>query len=271
MSAPTRPSRTTMLSMMDAVNVGQLSSPPSRSSMTTGREIIGRGRADTVPRHAEQPAQRTQCKAKGGKDQAASFFASTASARLSSLPCASQRGSTTPKTDVVRVVLDTGTVGHDQAGRAGSREVGARERREAPLLRHDDLLSSGELRCQRVGRQRRTHLVASAAQGLHRDRRVGVLAADAEQDLANVDPGDEAVRLAPGAAHAGLQAIGTRAGQHLRGQRRSRQRIAHLVDAHDVERVDTDTEVERVLAGRLHDILRGSDAIDVATDAPCSQ
>ena len=95
MSAPTRPSRTTMLSMMDAVNVGQLSSPPSRSSMTTGREIIGRGRAVTVPRHAEHPARRTQCKAKGGKDQAASFFASTASARLSSLPCADQRRSTT--------------------------------------------------------------------------------------------------------------------------------------------------------------------------------
>lgn len=73
-----------------------------------------------------------------------------------------------------------------------------------------------------------------------------VLAADGHEDLANVDTGDLAVRLAEGTTHTGLQSIGTGAGKHL-------------VDTDDVEGVHTDTQVERLLACLLHDILVGGD------------
>ena len=63
---------------------------------------------------------------------------------------------------------------------------------EAPLLGDDDLLAAREL-------------VASTAQSLHDDRSGLLLAADRENDLANVDTGDSAVGLAPSTTHAGLQ------------------------------------------------------------------
>jgi len=64
--------------------------------------------------------------------------------------------------------------------------------------------------------------------------------------LADVDTGNGAVRLAPGATHTGLETISTCAGQHL-------------VDPEDVEGVHADPQVERVLAGRLGDILVRAD------------
>ena len=51
--------------------------------------------------------------------------------------------------------------------------------------------------------------------------------------------------LSPGTAHSSLKPIGSGAGQHL-------------VDADDVEGVDTDTEMERVLARGLDDVLVGA-------------
>jgi hypothetical protein len=66
---------------------------------------------------------------------------------------------------------------------------------------------------------------------------------DGEDDLADVDVGDSAVGLAPGAVHTSLQMISASAGQHL-------------VDADDVEGVDTDVEMERVLARGLGHVLR---------------
>lgn len=63
---------------------------------------------------------------------------------------------------------------------------------ESPLLGDDDLLASGEL-------------VTGTAESLHDDGGVGVLGADGEDDLANVDTGHGAVGLAPGATHAGLE------------------------------------------------------------------
>jgi hypothetical protein len=62
-----------------------------------------------------------------------------------------------------------------------------------------------------------------------------VTSAEGEDNLANVDTGDEAVGLAERAAHSGLQPIGTSARQHL-------------VDAHDVVWVRTDAEVEGLLS-----------------------
>ena len=100
--------------------------------------------------------------------------------------------------------------------------------REPPILAHNDLLPSGEL-------------VLRAAKGLDGGGAVVVARADAEEDLADVDAGDGAVGLAPGAAHAGLQPIGAGAGQHL-------------VDADDVVRVGADAHVESFFAGGFDEV-----------------
>ena len=65
---------------------------------------------------------------------------------------------------------------------------------KTPLAGDDDLLATGEL-------------VASAAESLLNDSLVGVLRADGEDDLANVDAGDGAVGLAPRATHTGLETV----------------------------------------------------------------
>ena len=69
----------------------------------------------------------------------------------------------------------------------------------------------------------------------------GVTRADGQQDLADVDTGDKAVRLAESTTHAGLQSISTSARQHL-------------VDADDVVWVGADAKVETFLTGRLHQV-----------------
>ena len=63
---------------------------------------------------------------------------------------------------------------------------------EAPLAGDDDLLATGEL-------------VTSAAESLVDDRSVVVLRANRQNDLADVNTGDSAVRLAPRATHTGLK------------------------------------------------------------------
>ena len=70
-----------------------------------------------------------------------------------------------------------------------------------------------------------------------------VLAADGHEDLANVDTGDLAVRLAEGTTHTGLETIGTSARQHL-------------VDTDDVVGVGTNTEVETFLTRDLDEVPR---------------
>ena len=75
---------------------------------------------------------------------------------------------------------------------------------------------------------------------------MNVLAADGQQDLADGHPGADALGLAKGAAHAGLQAIRARARQHL-------------VDAQHVEGVHAHAQVERVLARVLDHVLIGGD------------
>jgi len=102
------------------------------------------------------------------------------------------------------------------------------KRRETPLLGHDDLLAAGEL-------------VLRAAESLDGGGAVGVTRAHGQDDLANVDTGNDAVRLAEGAAHSGLQSIGTGAGQHL-------------VDTDDVVGVGADAHVETFLSGNLDEV-----------------
>lgn len=70
---------------------------------------------------------------------------------------------------------------------------------------------------------------------------MGVTGPDGEEDLADVDAGDGAVGLAPGATHAGLESIGAGAGQHL-------------VDADDVVGVGADAEVKSFFAGDFDEI-----------------
>ena len=98
------------------------------------------------------------------------------------------------------------------------------------------------------------------------DGHVRILSTDGKNDLADVDTSDSAIGFAPSAAHTGLQTkeyeserytprlsanqgdapISTGAGQHL-------------VDTQDVEGVDADPQMERVLAGGLRDVFVGAD------------
>ena len=73
----------------------------------------------------------------------------------------------------------------------------------------------------------------------------GISGSDAHENLANVDTGDSAVRLAPSTTHTSLKSIGTSARQHL-------------VDTDDVEGVGSDTEVETLLTGVLDEVLVGA-------------
>jgi len=111
--------------------------------------------------------------------------------------------------------------------------VGPVEGSETPLLGDDDLLPSGEL-------------VPGTTESLHDDGLVRVLATDRHDDLTDADTSGGTDRLAVGATHTLLKPIGSGTGQHL-------------VDPEDVEGVDTDTQVERVLSGGLDDVLVGAD------------
>lgn len=129
-------------------------------------------------------------------------------------------------------VLDVGTVLEHTLVRLELEVVLLVDGGETPLLRHNDLLATREL-------------VASAAESLHDNGGGLLLATDGQDDLADVDTGDSAVGLTPSTTHTGLETIGSSAGQHL-------------VDADNVEGVDTDTQMERILSGGLHHVLVGA-------------
>jgi len=128
--------------------------------------------------------------------------------------------------------LDVGTILDDQLLLLELDVVLLVDAGESPLLGDDDLLPAGEF-------------VSCAAESLNDDCRVVVLASDREQDLSNVHTGDSAIRLAPCTTHTGLQPIGASTAQHL-------------VDTDDVVGVDANTQVERVLARGLGNILVGA-------------
>jgi len=132
---------------------------------------------------------------------------------------------------VVGNELGVGTVGNDAAALPHGEVLLAGEPGETPLLGDDDLLTSGELEL-------------ATTEGLNDGGLVGILAADGEENLANVNTGHGSLGLTPGTTHTGLQPISTGAGKHF-------------VDADDVEGVDTDAEVEGVLSGEFHNVLVG--------------
>ena len=70
-----------------------------------------------------------------------------------------------------------------------------------------------------------------------------VVGPDRHKGLADVDAGDGSLGLAEGAPHSGLEPIGAGARQHF-------------VDAEDVEGVHPDLDVELVLGGVLHHVLK---------------
>ena len=102
------------------------------------------------------------------------------------------------------------------------------ERRETPLLGDDDLLATGKL-------------VLRAAKGLNGGGAVSVTSAHGQDDLADVDTGDNAVGLAEGTTHSSLQSIGTGTRQHL-------------IDTDNVVRVSADAHVETFLSGNLDEV-----------------
>lgn len=99
---------------------------------------------------------------------------------------------------VLAVELHVGTVHLDTAFLAQLDVLLTAQRREAPVLRHNDLLATREL-------------VHGAAQSLDSDRTVGVTGADRQKDLADVHTSHGAVGLAEGTTHTGLETIGTSA------------------------------------------------------------
>jgi len=130
---------------------------------------------------------------------------------------------------VVAKELNLSTVNHDLASSLLLHVLLAAERGETPVLGDDDLLAAGEL-------------VLGTAEGLDGDSAVGVTGAYTQDDLTDVDTSDRAVRLAPGTTHTSLESISSSTRQHF-------------VDADDVERVGSDTHVERVLSARLDEVF----------------
>jgi hypothetical protein len=88
-------------------------------------------------------------------------------------------------------------------------------------------------------------LVARSSDSLENDGSVALTTTNREENLSNVDSSDSVVWLSVGTSHTSLKSIGTGAGQHL-------------VDSDDVERVNTDSHVERVLSCSLGDVLVGA-------------
>jgi len=105
--------------------------------------------------------------------------------------------------------------------------------REAPLLADDDLLASREL-------------IPGPPQRFRNNRRVILLRPNTQQNLADIDSRHGSVGFPPSSTHTGLKPISSSAGQHL-------------VDANDVERVDSDSEMEGILSRGLGDVFVGAD------------
>lgn len=99
---------------------------------------------------------------------------------------------------------------------------------EAPVLADDDLLATREF-------------VHGAAESFDRGGTVGITGANTEEDLANIDTSDNAVRLTESTTHTGLESIGSSTRQHL-------------VDTDDVIRVGADAEVETFFTGNLDEV-----------------
>jgi len=134
---------------------------------------------------------------------------------------------------VGREDLDVAAIRLDGASLLGSDVLLAAHGGEAPVLGDDDLLAAGEL-------------VLGTTHSLECVGTLAVASSDAEENLANLDTGDETLGLAKGTAHTGLETIGSGARQHL-------------VDADDVVGMSPHPEMERILATVLGEVLVGTD------------
>jgi len=133
---------------------------------------------------------------------------------------------------VVTKELHVRTVGLEVATTALRNVLLAAKGCEAPVLGDDDLLAAGEL-------------VLRPAEGFNGGGTVGISGSDTQENLADVDTGNLAVGLSESTTHTGLESIGSSARQHL-------------VDADDMVRVDTNTEMESFLSSNLHEVLVGA-------------
>jgi hypothetical protein len=125
------------------------------------------------------------------------------------------------------------TVVSDLAGSTSLNKFFASQLGETPVAGDNDLLLTREL-------------VLAASESLNNNSLVAVLGADREDDLSNVDTGNETVGLTESTTHTSLKSISTSARQHL-------------VDTSDMEGVDTDTHVEGVLTAGLAHVLVSTD------------
>jgi len=137
------------------------------------------------------------------------------------------------KTTLGGEVLDVATVVSDLASSTGLDELLTSQLGETPVAGDNDLLLTREL-------------VLAASESLNNNSLVAVLGADREDDLSNVDTGNETVGLTESTTHTSLKSISTSARQHL-------------VDTSDMEGVDTDTHVEGVLTAGLAHVLVSTD------------
>lgn len=101
--------------------------------------------------------------------------------------------------------------------------------RESPVTRNKDLLGSREL-------------VLATTETLDGVLNRGGLSSNGQEDLVDLNTGDQTLRLTEGVTHTSLESIGSSTGQHL-------------VDTEYVVRVDTDTQVEGVSASHLLQVL----------------
>ncbi len=130
--------------------------------------------------------------------------------------------------------LDTDAVTLDLAFFLETVEVGHNMVSEAELTGHEHSLATGELEL-------------GAFEGHFSVLDVLGLDSHGHEDGADGDAGSLDVRLTEGATHTLLESISTSAGEHL-------------VDADGVPGVDTDSQVELILAGLGDHVLVGGDA-----------
>lgn len=146
--------------------------------------------------------------------------------------------------------LDVSTIDLDVSALALLDVLLATEVGETPVLGHDDFLSAREL-------------VLGAAQSLDGVGQVGVTGSDAEQDLTNLDTGNETIGLSVSTSHTGLETIGSGARQlhdiSIFFQTKSGEFAYHLVDTDNVVRVCAHTHVETVLTTCLDHVLVRAD------------
>jgi hypothetical protein len=137
----------------------------------------------------------------------------------------------TVKRTTGREPLDTSAIWDKTAGGFPLLVVLTREFRETPIGGNVDLLATRELEL-------------GVTKSILSDLLVFVEGTDGHEDGSNVHTGNDTVRFTVGATHTGLETIRT-------GARK------HFVDTQNVERVDTDTHMEKILTGILNHGLVG--------------